>query len=424
MGKIYFMCVIRFLSYLFMVLLVFVPQGGVGASTISIGILVATSGTYQPFGQEAIRGAEIALAETKNKLANRSIELVIENTDGTSDGLIQAIRRLAKRDDVHVIVGPLTGYEGVLLKNIALKMPNITFVNGSSASPDMTLDNPANNLFRYSADITQWLGGLGSYAYRNKGYRKIITLGEKYSYPFMQVFSFSKEFCSAGGHIVSYQWVFPSRESYLEIVNKIKSSDVDAIFLALDGDDAVDFVKLYRESGGDLPIVGGPTSINTRFLSYASKVTRNKLDILTSGPIPLKNDLKSWSQFVDSYRSFYNSESKEPSIFSYSYYVNLKAVLIAIDSIEGQLPGNNQDFREELSELELMTPTGEVTLDKNRQAVVNNYIFELITNDEGIAKRSLVHTYENIEQRLGFSEGEWLVKESNSINEKGCHIVR
>ena len=138
----------------------------------------------------------------------------------------------------------------------------------------------------------------------------------------------------------------------------------------------------------------------------------------------MKNDLKSWSQFVDSYRSFYNSESKEPSIFSYSYYVNLKAVLIAIDSIEGQLPGNNQDFREELSELELMTPTGEVTLDKNRQAVVNNYIFELITNDEGIAKRSLVHTYENIEQRLGFNEGEWLVKESNSINEKGCHIVR
>ena len=71
-----------------------------------------------------------------------------------------------------------------------------------------------------------------------------------------------------------------------------------------------------------------------------------------------------------------------------------------------------------------MTPTGEVTLDKNRQAVVNNYIFELITNDEGIAKRSLVHTYENVEQRLGFNEGEWLVKESNSINEKGCHIVR
>ena len=77
----------------------------------------------------------------------------------------------------------------------------MTFVNGTSAAQDTTLRDPAPNFFRFSTDGAQWMAGLGDYAYNTKGYKKVATVAEDYSFPYTQVFGFMAAFCKAGGHV-------------------------------------------------------------------------------------------------------------------------------------------------------------------------------------------------------------------------------
>ena len=48
----------------------------------------------------------------------------------------------------------------------------------------------AANFFRFSTDGAQWMAGLGDYAYKDKGYRTVVTVAEDYSFPYSQVQGF------------------------------------------------------------------------------------------------------------------------------------------------------------------------------------------------------------------------------------------
>jgi len=82
----------------------------------------------------------------------------------------------------------------------------LTFINAASGAQETTYVDPAPNFFRFNMDGAQWQVGLGKYAYDAKGYRKIATVGEDYSFIYTQVFGLVLEFCGAGGQVTSRQW--------------------------------------------------------------------------------------------------------------------------------------------------------------------------------------------------------------------------
>ena len=57
------------------------------------------------------------------------------------------------------MIGPLSGAEGIAVRDYSRTVPNKTFINGSSASQDNTLRNSSPNYFRFSTDGTQWTAG-------------------------------------------------------------------------------------------------------------------------------------------------------------------------------------------------------------------------------------------------------------------------
>ena len=73
-------------------------------------------------------------------------------------------------------VGPLSGDEGLAVKDYAKTQPDVTFINGTSAAQDTTLRDPAPNFFRFSTEGAQWMAGLGDYAFEKKGYKKVVTI--------------------------------------------------------------------------------------------------------------------------------------------------------------------------------------------------------------------------------------------------------
>src|SRR5258708_14133546 len=92
------------------------------------------------------------------------------------------------------MVGPLSGNEGLAVRDYARSKPDKTFLNGCAATQDITLRNPSPNFFSFSTHGVQWMAGLGTHIYENLGYSRIVTLGEDYSYPHGQAAGRSVEF--------------------------------------------------------------------------------------------------------------------------------------------------------------------------------------------------------------------------------------
>jgi branched-chain amino acid transport system substrate-binding protein len=111
---------------------------------------------------------------------------------------------------------------------------------------------PSSNFYRFNMDSAQWQAGLGDYAYRVKGYKKIAVVGEDYSFVYMQVMGLTVEYCKAGGEITKRFWVPLGTEDFASVISSLPD-DVDAIYLGLGGADAVNFLNQYQQAGGQAP---------------------------------------------------------------------------------------------------------------------------------------------------------------------------
>ena len=103
----------------------------------------------------------------------------------------------SSRTRSQIMVGPLSGSEGIAVKDYSKSQPSITFINGSSGAQATTLVNPSPNFFRFNTEGAQWMVGLGEYALNDKGYKKMALIAEDYAFPYSQVQGFMAELLQA-----------------------------------------------------------------------------------------------------------------------------------------------------------------------------------------------------------------------------------
>jgi branched-chain amino acid transport system substrate-binding protein len=85
----------------------------------------------------------------------------------------------------------------------------------------------------------------------------------------------------------------------------------------------------------------------------------------------------------------------------------MKAALDALEIVNGDLSGGQKRYRDALASLKLKTPTGEVVLDENRQAIGTTFITEVAKASDGSFYNKVVKAIPNINQRLGMSKEEF-----------------
>ena len=294
--------------------------------TIKIGLLATFEGPFTVLGEDGERGAMTAVDEMNGTVAGKKIEIVKGSSDASPDSAVRAARKLVEQDGVKVLVGPLSGDEGIAVKDYAKTQPNVTFINGTSAAQDTTLRDPAENFFRFSTDGAQWMAGLGTYAFNDKGYKKVATVAEDYSFPYTQVFGFMAEFCKAGGHVPSKSWVPIGNKDFSSVIAAIPD-DVDAIYVALGGADAVNFLTQYQQAGGTAPLIGGSITVDQTVLTSKGKLRDVLIGTPSAGPTADTNDAPAWKTFVEAYKK-QPGAFPSPSLFAHGYYVDMKATLL------------------------------------------------------------------------------------------------
>jgi len=85
----------------------------------------------------------------------------------------------------------------------------------------------------------------------------------------------------------------------------------------------------------------------------------------------------------------------------------MKAALDGLEAVNGDLSGGQAKYREALKNLKLKTPTGEVTLDENRQAIGTTFVTEVAKAPDGTFYNKVVKVVPGVNQRLGMSKADF-----------------
>jgi branched-chain amino acid transport system substrate-binding protein len=214
------------------------------------------------------------------------------------------------------------------------------------------------------------------------------------------------EFCKAGGHVPSKSWVPIGNKDFSSVIAAIPD-DVDAIYVALGGADAVNFLTQYQQAGGTAPLIGGSITVDQTVLTSKGKLRDVLIGTPSAGPTADTNDAQAWKDFTAAYKK-QPGAFPSPSLFAHAYYVDMKAALLALDKVNGDVSDGGKKLRDTLSTLSFDTPTGKVSLDKNRNGIADIFLTEVSAASDGTLLNKLVKVVPQVNQTLGIDEKDFL----------------
>ena len=178
--------------------------------------------------------------------------------------------------------------------------------------------------------------------------------------------------------------------------------DVDAIYVALGGADAVNFLTQYEQAGGDLPLIAGSITVDQSVLGSKGRTRNFVIGTPAAGPLSDTWDNPAWKSFVATYQKMFPEKGfPSPSLFAHGYYINTKAALLGLDAIDGDLSDGGEKLRATLSGLSFETPTGMVRLDERRQAIADIFLTEVVEGPDGNLVNQTIKVIPDVSQTFG-----------------------
>ncbi len=273
---------------------------------------------------------------TGAKVAGANIEIVGYGcADETADKAIEETRRLMEQEDADVLVGPLSGDEGIAVANYAKEHPDKTFINGIAGAQDSTLKVQAPNFFRYHPDGAQWSAGLGDYAYNELGWKTAAIIGDDYSFPYTSLSGFVAEYCAIGGQIPKRIWAPLGEKDYSSYISQIPD-DVDGLYVGIGGTGLINFIKQYRQQVGEVDTERMMGNVFWDDPLVLKEVGNQLIGGTTAAMTAGDSDDPEVQAYLKRLEASYGAEiaAPGPSVFTYGYYTAGRALAKGLEAVE------------------------------------------------------------------------------------------
>jgi branched-chain amino acid transport system substrate-binding protein len=387
---------------------------GASSTPIKLAILSDCEGAFGAFYEQDIGGAQAAFAQfaggkakNRNKpsagmtgitVSGRPIQIVGYGcSNDTAPKALAETRRLMERLKADILIGPLSGDEGIAVANYAKRHPTKTFINGTSGAQDTTLKVRAPNFFRFNSDGAQWSAGLGDYAYNTLKWRNAAVIADDYSFAWTSSAGQLAEFCAVGGKITKRVYPPLNTTDYSSFVRQLPSpSQVDGYFWAVGGAGLTPSLKAFEQAKG--PIKGTQFAGNlfwsdpTQYKELSERV----VGALASGPTWPESKTATARAYVSALSKAYDKfgsatpASTAPSVFVYNYYNAAWGLIKALKTVKGDISGGQARLRTALRGVQLNAGYGKIRLDQNRNAVTDNYVQQLQKGSGGLTVKTIL----------------------------------
>jgi branched-chain amino acid transport system substrate-binding protein len=385
--------------------------GGGTQAAVRIGVLADCTGAFASFHDLELATSELPLLErgahlvgqqpsdgvTAVRVGGRRVELVTGCSEwGKYRVLIAEARRLIEKEHVDVLIASFGDSDGLVVRGLARRHPNVTFVLTQSRAQATTLRQPAPNLFRFQPDGAQESAGLGSYAYRRLGWRTAAVVSDDIAATWDRVAGFVAEFCALGGRIVSRTWVPSGPPIPAALARKIPASDGVALIIGNTFLNWSAFVRAYARRHAPVArhLVFGPETVI--LADRRAAAARLAPGVVAADFAPYASRDRVWLRLQ---RGFAHHFPGLPALTSPAEFplgiAGYNAMEAALEALKA---GRGGQLGAALASLELQTPTGWIRLDKRRQAVAPNYLSRIDRGADGKPVVRVVRTVQDVEQ--------------------------
>jgi len=365
---------------------------------IRIGTIGPITGWATIFGQGVLNGAKLALDEYNNEFNGVPIKVFSEDTKADVEVMRTKLDSLKNRDKVHLIIGPSLGHEGMAAVDWGARNPEVPMLIGYSAPEDITMRKATFSVIRPGWTGAQVIFNFGQYCAKDLGYKKIIIVGQDYSYPWDQAAGFIRGFLENGGQKVERIWHPVEAVDFSSIMAKLMgmSKEYDAVLNNSGGAQVVGFFKQWKQFGLDkiYPQILGQA--NVPIVSMLSELGDSALGVYSSLHYYDGNPSAANQKFRASFKKKYGHY---PDVIAVQGYDAVHVAFKAMKAIDGQVD-DPKKFIAALRQVKMSadeSPRGPFYFDKYANPVQNIYIKKVVKKD-GQLMNEAVKTYKNVSQ--------------------------
>jgi branched-chain amino acid transport system substrate-binding protein len=389
------MKIIRSILLGFFCVIVVSPLAAFGASDqpITIGVLASQTGPFTFQGTAIIRGLTLALEEVSNRVAGRTIKVILEDEVASPAIALTKTQKLVEKDHVDVLVGPVNAAAAVAMRDYIVQQ-KVPWIVPLAMPEGLTLPPQANKYtFRLQVIPSQANFPFAEWLYKNKGYRKMVGMGMDFPAGRDSVAAFKQGFEQIKGQIVQEIYTPINTPDYGPYLSQIRR-DVDAIYAWYAGADAIKFDSQYVDFGlkDKIPLMGW-IGINEEVIMDSVKDFIKGNIVIT--PFIPNIDLPENKKFVAAYRAKYNVD---PALPSNNGYDSAKVILAAVSAVKGDLSDKDK-FLSAISKVQLNSPRGPIRFDERGQVIADLYICVADIKD-GKMQNNVIDVIKGVRQRL------------------------
>ena len=314
--------------------------GGGGGSTVKIGFFGALTGSNAQLGINIQDGEKLAIQQYN--ASNPKVKVTLDSFDSQGDPA-QANNGATKliNDKVVAVIGPAFSGESAAADPIfeQAQIPNVS----ASATNVKLAQNGWKFFHRVLADDSLQGPADANYVVKTLGAKNVAVIDDNSTYGKGLADAVRGQLTTAGGKDVLDDHVDPNGADYGSTVNKIISSNAQAVFYGGYYDAAGRLIKQLKAAGFKGKFMSGDGSEDARFISDAGGAPAE--DAYLSCACADVTLVPGATSFVSAYKAAFGTD---PAIYSAEAYDATNFVLAAIKSgattgtaINGYLANNS-----------------------------------------------------------------------------------
>ena len=340
-----------------------------------IGLLLPMTGPFASTGRQIENGVRLYMAQQGNKVAGRTIEIILKDDTGTPDITRRLAQELVANEKVDVLAG--FGLTPLALATAPIATQSKTpMVVMAAATSIVTTTSPF--IVRTSMTLPQVTLGVAEWAPKN-GIKKVVSLVTDYGPGIDAEKTFRERFLLNGGQMLAELRVPLRNPDYAPFLQKVRDLKPDALFVFVPAGAGSALLKQFAERGLDkagIKLIGEGSVADDEFLNEIGDVA---LGLVTSHPYSVSHNSPMNKKFVAAYMEL--SKGIRPNFFGVAAYDGMRVIYEAIKSTKGQ--GAGEALVNAMKGQIFESPRGPIYIDAQTRDIVQNVYIRRVERVNG-----------------------------------------
>ncbi len=340
-----------------------------------IGLLLPMTGPFASTGRQIENGVRLYMAQNGDKVAGRTVEIMLKDDTGTPDITRRLAQELVANEKVDVLAG--FGLTPLALATAPIATQSKTpMVVMAAATSIVAQSSPF--IIRTSMTLPQVTLGVAEWAPKN-GIKKVVSLVTDYGPGIDAERTFRERFLLNGGQMLAELRVPLRNPDYAPFLQRVRDLKPDALFVFVPAGAGTALLKQFAERGLDkagIKLIGEGSVADDEFLNEMGDVA---LGLVTSHPYSVSHNSPMNKKFVAAYMQ--QSKGIRPNFFGVAAFDGMRVIYEAIKTTKGQ--GSGEALVNAMKGQIFESPRGPIYIDAQTRDIVQNVYIRRVERVNG-----------------------------------------